>query len=228
MRNAKIYKIVDDEERVFIGITYGAIQTQLTKLKELHNNGCHFPIFDNGNCRIELIEAFTCDNKEKHNDKLNYHIENAECINADEMDRMKDFLDKTKRDYFRAYYLNNHEIINEKNRNYGIHNIENVKEYHKTWRHEHQERIKNNMKQYQIDNVDKLKALRKIYYENNKDKIKEMNNKYRLENKDSMNNRSMQYYANNKQKCKEAYRKWREANKNKIAEKRKFYYENNK
>ena len=50
--------------------------------------------FLTGNCRIELIEAFTCDNKEKHNDQLNYHIENAECINTDEMDRMKDFLEQ--------------------------------------------------------------------------------------------------------------------------------------
>ena len=158
----KVYKIIDDVERVFIGVTNGNIHRHFIKFKKKHNNGCHFPIFDNGNCRIELIE--TCDNNEDN--KLKYYIENTECINTDEIERMNKYLEETKQNYYKAYYLKNYETIQNRN----LQNLEHQKEYSKKWRQEHKEIIKDKQKQYHIDNVEKLKEYRKIYYEKNNEK----------------------------------------------------------
>jgi hypothetical protein len=141
-KNGKIYKIIDIAYTTqYIGSTTQTLSRRFSKHKSNYkvwqankiNKISVFDIFEKfgiENCKIELIEAFPCDNRDELERKEGEFIKNNDCVN-------KYIAGRTKKEYNKEYYDANKNKILE-------------------YREANKDKIKEKAKEYYDDNKDKL------------------------------------------------------------------------
>ena len=121
----KIYKITDvGYTECYIGSTCDKLLSQrFSRHKEQFkryglgkaNWSYSFALFEKfgiGNCKIELIEEYPCENRHQLNKREGMHIRETNCVN-------KQIAGRTKADYkaeFREWYLNRNKMRYQNNR----------------------------------------------------------------------------------------------------------------
>ena len=124
-QNGKIYKITDNAyTEQYIGSTVQPLASRMSGHRrnyEDYRNGKYahvsvFDLFDKyslGNCKIELIEHYSCKDKEELRQREGYWIKLEECVN-------KRIAGRTKKEqlveYRPVYYERNKERLKEKAR----------------------------------------------------------------------------------------------------------------
>jgi hypothetical protein len=145
-KNGKIYKMWSPQgDEIYIGSTTQPLYARLHqhKIKSVCSSKILFEKYND--VRIELIELYSCDNKEQLTKKEGEYIRKLDCVNR--------FIPGRTNKEWRE---NNKEKIKEKNKEYYEDNKEHYKEY---------------SKEYYENNKEKIKEYSKEYRENNKDKI---------------------------------------------------------
>jgi hypothetical protein len=120
-----------------------------------------FDLFDKygvENCKITLLEKYSCNSKDELTAKEAEYIKKLDCVN-------KQIPGRTKKEY-------------------RIDNKEEISIYNKKYKEEHKEEISENVKKYRENNKEKIAETKKIYRENHKEEIQEYNKKRREENKE--------------------------------------------
>jgi hypothetical protein len=126
----KIYKIVCKEtDEVY----YGSTIQKLNKRMNEHRvqKVCRSrQILDRNNYFYELVENYSCNNRQELETRERWYIENNDCIN-------KQIPTRTKKEYRKLYDENN----KQKQKEYKQNNIEQISKYHKKWYETNKERI---------------------------------------------------------------------------------------
>jgi hypothetical protein len=148
----KIYKIVDlASNECYIGSTCEPtlarrLAGHVRNFKDYKNGKYQyvtsFKIIEKGNYDIQLIENYSCENKDELHAREGHFIKQMECVNKLVPGRTKKQYYEDNVDKIKQYYKNNKEIILEKRKQYCEENQEYLKEWHK---------------QYRKDNIDKVK-----------------------------------------------------------------------
>ena len=124
-QNGKIYKITDIEyKRSYFGSTVQPLSTRMAKHRNhykmyLNDTYCRlssFDLFDEfgvDNCKIELVENFSCNSKEELNAREGYHIRTTTCVNKQVAGRSDEQYRVEHKQQIRDYRQNNKERINE-------------------------------------------------------------------------------------------------------------------
>ena len=175
-KNGKIYKLWSPEgNEIYIGATIQPLYKRFHHHKSARGSSSKILFEKYNDVRIELVEEYSCDNKEQLTKREGEHIRNTNCIN-------KNVAGRTQKEYNE----DNKEKISEQKKEYRENNKDKIKE----WRENNKEKLTEYNKEYRENNKEKLteyvKEYNKEYYENNKDKIKE-------------------YYENNKEKISEQH-----------------------
>ena len=192
-QKSKIYKLYSPSKN----LTYIGSTTQLLCKRLVFHLG-HYKAYNNDNSRkyytsflvldcedykIELLEDYTCNNKQQLEKKEGEYIRNNECVN-------KIITGRTRQEYC----IDNADKIKQ----YKITNADKIKEQRKQYKIDNAEKIKEQNKQYNINNADKIKEQKKQYRIDNADKISERNKQYRIDNADKISERKRQYYLKKK------------------------------
>ena len=251
--NGKIYKLTSNQtDRIYIGSTTQYLSKRLghhqDNFKRFYNNGkfhycTSFEIIKFEDCKIELIEKFSCENRKQLHRREGEYIKHFQdiCVNLHiagrtDAEYRNDYKDKIK-EYKKNYQLENKDFIREYNKNYQLENKDYFQEYNKNYNKENKKFISEQNKKYYLNNKDKIRKQQKKYQLENKDFIRKQQKKYQLENKDYIqeynknynkenkkfiSEQNKKYYLNNKDKIKE----YQEKNKDKIKEYNKKYQKN--
>jgi len=162
--NGKIYKIWSSQtELIYIGSTTKLLCRRLADHKsniKLYNDNRYgynssFEIIKYDDAKIELIENFSCNNKEE--------------LTKREGELIRQFKDVCV----------NMRIAGRTQQEYTQDNIEQITEYQKKYYDENKEQIKENNKLYREEHKEQQAEYRKVYAEENKEKLKEYHKKYR-------------------------------------------------
>jgi hypothetical protein len=129
-------------------------------------------LFEQGICKIYLVEEFPTENKMLLHQRERFYIENFECVNYNVPGRTK-----------REWEVNNKKHISKQKKLYQYKNADKIAKQQKEWYFENREEILEKIKQYQVKNTDKIKEQRRIYRLQNRDKIKADNKAYREKKK---------------------------------------------
>ena len=167
----KLYKLVSDfTEKTYVG---GTIK-ELSVRKSEHETGCDrwinekpnspyvssFELLKLGECRIELLENFPCNNRRELEERERYWIEHTpNCVNKvipfRTAEEKRERMQKYNQKYDAEYYILNRESMLERAKEYYILNkeskIERAKEYYIL----NKERILERAKEYYILNREK-------------------------------------------------------------------------
>jgi hypothetical protein len=174
--NGKIYCIRSHQtDKIYIGSTTQTLAQRFGKHKALNCSSREIMKFED--CYIELLENYTCTDKNELNRREGELIRLHDCIN-------KNIAGRTSTEY----YLDNKEQINEKTKQYYQDNKQEILEQ---------------SKQYREDNKTEIKEQKKQYYENNIEAFYEKNKQYRTNNKTEIKEQKKQYYMDNIEKIKE-------------------------
>ena len=113
-QNGKIYKIVDiGYNKMYIGSSCEKLASRMSQHRanyRWYKNGKYqkhtvFDLFDEfglENCKIELIEAYPCKNKEELRRQEGYYIQNTVCVNRHVAGRTQQEYKSNHRDAIRA------------------------------------------------------------------------------------------------------------------------------
>ncbi len=107
----KIYKIVDNEGKSYVGSTgeyYLCRRLHTHRRDKKSNKGCSSAQLDLYNCEITLLEKAS---HEERKERESYWIQNTECVNINKLN-----FDKKK--YRREYYQKNKEKIAKRSKEY--------------------------------------------------------------------------------------------------------------
>jgi len=190
-KNGKIYKIADiGYNKMYIGSTTQRLSKRFSVHKYHYklwkeNKYCKLSVFDIyeefgfDNCKIELIENYSCTSKEELLKKEGEYIKNNICVN-------KVIAGRTKKQYCE----DNKEKIKQKFKQKYQDNKDNIKQKYQ----DNKDKIIELKKVYYEDNKDKITNYNKSYYENNKNKIAEQKKTYRKANIDKIKERDKKYY----------------------------------
>ena len=178
-KNAKIYKLVNDELNLtYYGSTCTALHKRLYQHKSKSNTSSSKIMFESGEVKIFLVELFPTENKILLTQRERYFIENNECINKTIPNRTKKEYYIDNKDKIKEYYLLNKEKIKQKNKG-------KIKEYYLLNKDKIKQKNKEYGKEYNVKNKEKIKERMKEYYLLNKEKYKQKkiqeNNKRFLE-----------------------------------------------
>jgi hypothetical protein len=201
--NGKIYKLWSPQgDDIYIGSTTQSLSIRKAEHKRnyINDSVCSskilFQKYDD--VRIELIEQFSCKNKQQLNKREGHYIRALVCVNRCVAGRTQ-----------KEYREDNKEYYKEYDKQYRENNKEYLKEYHKEYNKEYYEKNKEKLREWYEDNKEKIKEhnqnkkeeikeYNKQYRENNKKKILEINKKYREANRDKINQRSRERDAKKK------------------------------
>jgi hypothetical protein len=203
-KNGKIYKLVNDELNLtYYGSTCGKLRARLCAHKSQAKNQSIWKctsklLFEQGICKIFLVEEYPTDNKMLLLQRERFYIENFECVN-------KRLPSRT----IKEWYVDNREQISKKKQIYYVDNKDQILKQQKEWYVDNREQIlkqqkdydnanKEQKKIYQLQNADKIKEKQKLYYQKNADKIKEQQKMYAIKNKDKINQKQKIRYAKKK------------------------------
>jgi hypothetical protein len=154
-----------------------------------------YTLFDNyglENCKIELLELWSCNSLIELRQREGYYIKALECIN-------KNIAGRTQREYA----FENRDKTSELRKQHNIEHKDAISEHRKQHYNENKDTITECRKQYERENKDKISDRRQKYYNENKDKISERKQKYYNENKDKLKERRKQYKSENQDKLRE-------------------------
>ena len=183
-QNSKIYKIVDvNEEMVYIGSTTQALSKRFAAHRSLHKSltlskctvSTIFTKFGIENCKIVLIEAFPCNNKEELIKKEAEYIQTINCVNKRIEGRTKKEYREANKDSIKEYYVNNKEALLAKAKEHYVDNKEALLAKNKEYYEANKESITTYQKEYQ-----------KEYRDVNKEKIATQHKEYREANKEAI------------------------------------------
>jgi hypothetical protein len=153
--NAKIYKLVNlDLGLTYYGSTCGELKRRLSEHKSdaKTRNISSKLLFEQGICKIYLVEEFPTENKMLLHQRERFYIENNECVN-------KCLPSRTKREW-------------------EVENYDKRTKQHKEWYENNRKEKLEKVKQYQLKNTVKIKEQRKMYLIKNKDKINQQQKLY--------------------------------------------------
>ena len=179
-QKGKIYKLWSPQgNEIYIGSTINTLANRLGHHKKPSNNCNSKYLFENyTDVRIELIEAYPCNNKMELNRREGEHMRANVCLN-------KFIPCRTHQEYYKD-------------------NIEKIKEYRRANKEKraeyleaNREKIAEKKKEWYENNKPKILEQTKEYYEANKEKIAE----YREANKEKMAEYRKEYYENNKERA---------------------------
>ena len=158
--HGKIYRICDTGyNKFYYGSTVQSLAMRLgghRSLYRLYKDGKYnkkvsvYDIFDEyglENCKIELVEAYACENKYEMQKREGFWIQTEVCVN-------KNIPTRTTK----QYCIDNKEQIREQSKIYRQNNIEHVRQRNDA---------------YRANNVEKMREIRKNYEINNKEKMRE-------------------------------------------------------
>ena len=150
--NGKIYRIVDiGFNKCYIGSTVQPLCKRMSKHRtefkgyraEKTRFMTSFGLFEEygvENCKIELIEEYSCETKEQLLQREGYYIRLVECVN-------KVVPDRNKKEYMQEYYLKNRGTIAQQRRQYTEKNKETISEYRTQYHKNNKETIIENKKE---------------------------------------------------------------------------------
>lgn len=172
--NGKIYKIEPtcdhDECEIYVGSTAQKYLSDrfaqhnhkyMSENKHKYGKYSSFKLFDKygfDNCKITLIEAYPCSNKEELNKREGHFQRNMKCINVV-------MIGRTKSEYYQD-------------------NIDKFKKLHKQYVEDHKEDVKVYQDQYRIDNREELLAGKKAHYQANRERLLKQQKAYKDKNRD--------------------------------------------
>ena len=168
-QHAKIYKITTGQtENIYIGSTTQKLNNRLSDHISNYNkylNGnkryyiTSFEIIKHNDYKIELIEIYPCDNKNKLHEREQYYLDYYKDII---INKQKAYTGLTKIEYQKEYQKQRYKLNKEK-----------IQEYYKQYHEINKEKIQEYNKQYNKINKEKILEQKKQYYEMNKAKILE-------------------------------------------------------
>ena len=199
--NGKIYTIRSFQtDKVYYGSTTQPLSKRFSKHKKDFKNYTQgnfsyissFEILQYDDAYIELVENFSCENKEQLQKREGEIIRDnlTNCAN-------KRIEGRTGQ----QYYLDNKEKIDKQHKQYYSDNKAKIDARNKQWTEINKDKIKTIKQQYYLNNKDEIDARNQQYYLHNKDEIDKKHQQYYLNNKDKIKIRSQQnYFINNKEK----------------------------
>lgn len=132
----KIYRLVcDDPDLLYIGSTCKTLaQRKAGHVFEAKHNSpkkcSSFQIYEAGNLKIELIEAYPCNTKHELHMRERYWIQNSKCVNRYSRVTTTEIEKKEKKkERDRRYYENHKDEIKKKTRQYALANPEQTAQY---------------------------------------------------------------------------------------------------
>ena len=188
----KIYKICSNNPDI-VEVYYGS--TTQTLCSRMSGHRAKFKLWNNDKTNrscsifhcfeqygieqfhIELVENYSCENKEQLLSYENKFIRDNECIN-------------------KRASIQTVEERKEKNKQYRQDNKEKILEYQKQY---YQEKSEDYFKQYYQDNKEKITEYQKQLYQENKEKIIARTKQYHQDNKDKINEQRRQRYQAKKE-----------------------------
>ena len=169
--NSKIYTIRSHQtEKVYIGSTAQTLSQRLAGHRadykaylnnKKHNYVTSFEIIKYDDAYIELIETFSCVNKDELRKKEGEYIRKLDCINK--------------------------YVAGRTTKKYQEEHKEEIREQRKQYREENKEEIKEQKKEFYENNKEKILKQKKENYEKNKDKLLEKKREYYEKNKEELN-----------------------------------------
>tara|TARA_R110000823_G_scaffold161566_1_gene293032 strand:- start:18 stop:794 length:777 start_codon:yes stop_codon:yes gene_type:complete len=103
------------------------------------------------------------------------------------------------REYNKQYYIDNTELLNEKQKQYNKKNAEHIKSYQLQYYIDNAELLNEKSKEYNKKNTEQIKEQKKQYYIDNTEQIKEKQKQYCIENAEHFKEKSKEYYQENKE-----------------------------
>jgi hypothetical protein len=171
----KIYKIVnEDESEIYIGSTCVTLCNRLAQHKnefKLFKEGkkiskiTSFILFEKygiNNCRILLLEEYSCNTKEQLTSREGYYIKTLNCVNKRVEGRKRTY--KEDKEYWEKWYEENKDKAKERITEWNKENNDKCKVYRKKC----YEKNKDIVKKYQTEHKDEIKAYQKQYREKKK------------------------------------------------------------
>lgn len=167
--SGKVYKITDIAyTKMYIGSTTQSLTKRFSTHKALYkmwkeckvNFTSSFELFDEfgiDNCKIELIENFSCNNREELHKKEGEHIKQNECVN-------KNITGRTDKEYYndkghikhKERYNANKNAIIEKQKQYQKDNHSKVNEYMKQYQKKERQKSKKYDELVKVLNTDNI------------------------------------------------------------------------
>mgnify|MGYP003657949406 CR=1 FL=1 len=229
-KKSKIYRIVNDEnDNFYIGSTTQPLHKRMCEHRKLHNCMSKNLGVDLKYCKIILIEAFECENRQEILKKEREYFDKykLECKDTF-VNKMKPYVsEEEKKEHYKQYRFDNKEKKKEYSKQYQINNKDKLIELSKQYRINNKEKVKQyfidnkeKRKQYVIDNDEHIKKIRKKYNIDNKAKKQQ----YYIDNKEPLKNQHKEYYINNKEHIKLLNKQYRIDNKELIRENAKQQY----
>jgi hypothetical protein len=162
-QNGKIYKLWSPSKNI---VYIGSTTQPLCKRLVCHLS--HYKVYNNDNTKlyltsflvlecedykIELVEAYPCNNKQQLEKKEGEHIRNNECCN-------KLVVGRTQKEY----NTDNVDRIKAYRKQYNIDNADKISEYQKKYNTDNADKRKEYMKQYEKINAEKISERKRQYY----------------------------------------------------------------
>jgi hypothetical protein len=201
--NGKIYKITDvGYTKCYIGSTVQPLSVRMAGHKRmfkqyldgLKNFVSSFSLFEEfglENCKIELLEECSCENKEQLLQKEGEHIKSATCVN-------KLVAGRTKQESRRANYLKHQDKRRQYTKEYYSQHKAEIQEYKKDYQQKHRVKLSEAHKDFYKKNKSHIQETQKEYYSQNKDKILEYHKEYNNTHKAELQAKGQRYYLKNK------------------------------
>ncbi len=193
-QNSKIYKIqslTDDNSLIYIGSTVHQICQRLAGhkndykqwLSKEKNKVASFDIFDKygiDNVKIELVEAFPCENKKQLREREGYFIRTILCVNYN-------IPCQSKQEGAKKYYQSHKQEL----KMYRDTHLEEQKTYRQ------KNKVSIALQKHEYNSRPETKAESKIYYDEHKEELKANSIIYRELNKEKINEQRKRKYVCN-------------------------------
>ena len=168
-KNSKIYEITSNNTTmIYVGSCIVTLKRRLSEHKSKKNCSSKY-IIKFGDYNINLIEEYSCNNKDELRIREQYWIDKYKREGKNIINKRDAYISEEQRLEQQIEYRENNR---EKNKEYQI-------QYYVNNREKHNER---NKKHY-TDNREKILERNKKHYANNRDKQKELNKEYYFMNK---------------------------------------------
>ena len=130
-KNGKIYKLRSNQiDKIYIGSTKQSLNHRFSAHKydyaTKRYNCSSFEILKFEDCKIELIEKYSCNSKYELREQEQFHIEQNKniCVNIFNAFLTEEQRKENKNEYNKNYYINNKERLTEYEKNYSQIRIE--------------------------------------------------------------------------------------------------------
>lgn len=197
----KIYQIVAPDGSRYIGSTISTLTERFGNHRRTYRSWKSgkqrlttvFTLFDvHGveNCKIELIETFSCSSKRELEKREGEIIKSIECINQVVAGRTGE-----------EYRSDNKEILKKKFKKFYEKNIQRERERSRKYAQENPDKIKEKIKKYAQENPDKIRERKRKYRQENTEKVREQKRRWNELNRDKINARKRELRALKKSTC---------------------------